>query len=101
MIEVIIRHVDTDSELARVEIENISPSSQDVLGTYSIRFAVERISSIGLHQRLIDNFPKRQYNVLALLRQALMTLDNDELKLEGEWTHRRFRKALPGWQTPG
>ena len=85
MIEVIIRHKGADVELGRIEIENVSDSAGE-MGHYSVRFAVERIGRVGLHQRGILDFPRTKYNVLALLLQALNTLVPEDLELDGEPT---------------
>lgn len=84
MIEVIIRNPATDTELARITIKNIEGETGD-LASYSVKFAVERGTAVGLHQRAIDNFPRKKYNVLALLRQALATLEPKELELERDF----------------
>lgn len=81
MIEVLIRHKGSQTELGRIEIENISDEASD-LGDYSIKFAVERVAAVGLHRRSMLAFPRRRYNVLGLLLQALNTLAPDELRLE-------------------
>lgn len=80
MIEVIIRHKGSKAELGRIEIENVGGTEDE--GDYSIRFGVERIAAVGVHRRGIFAFPRRKYNVLALLRQALSTLELDELELD-------------------
>lgn len=84
MIEVIIRHAGSERELGRIEIENVSDSAGEY-GDYSIRFAVDKIRAVGIHQRGLHGFPRTKYNVLALLLQALNTLLPDELKFDGEW----------------
>jgi hypothetical protein len=80
MIEVTIKHIESDKELGRITIENLSSRDSEE-ADYAIRFAVERITGIGLHNRGIHSFPRTKYNVLALLRQVLATLDESELKL--------------------
>jgi hypothetical protein len=81
MIEVIIRDKGSEIELGRIEIENISAGLDHA--NYSVRFAVERVKGVGIHQRGILNFPRKKYNVLALLLQALNTLDPSDLELDG------------------
>lgn len=95
MIEVRITH--DGEEIGLIQIERVG----DRLGgdaDYSIKFGVERIASVGTHRRAMLAFPRRQYNVLALLRQALNTLEPDELKLEGDpdvpFKRSRFRRLL-------
>lgn len=81
MIEVTITAKGGNLELARIRIENVGGNEE--FGNYSVHFAVNRaMTAVGLHQRGFDNFPRTRYNVLALLRQALNTLDEKELELE-------------------
>ena len=103
MIEVIIRHKGSKTELGRIEIENTELGDTE-LGTYAVRFAVDRIAEVGLHNRAIHNFPRLKFNVLALLRQALATLEEEELKLPDETSAsdlarqvRGIGKALQRW----
>ena len=84
MIEVIIRHAESERELGRVTIEKVSDSAGEY-GDYSIRFAVDKIRAVGIHQRGLHGFPRTKYNVLALLLQALNTLLPEELEFDGEW----------------
>lgn len=93
MIEVIIRHVGSEVELARIEIENVSVS--DDSGDYSVRFGVHKGEGLGFHQRGIFGFPRTKYNVLALLLQALNTLEPRELEFVGEWDKRPPIQKLP------
>lgn len=79
MIEVIIS--DEEGELARITLEKIT-DHPDGTADYSARYAVERGNAVGIHQRRLDNFPRLEYNALALLLQALNTLDESELRLE-------------------
>ena len=89
-----MRHKGTGAELARIEIENMTDGDLD-FADYSIRFGVERGRGIGLYQRGIHLFPRKEYNVLALLIQALSTLSPEELKLEN-WSSRMSLKYLSG-----
>jgi hypothetical protein len=86
-IEVVIRHKESGAELGHIDIENVSEEKEDT-GDYSVRFAVEKITGVGIHQRAIFNFPRREFNVLALLLQALNTLEPRDLAFSGEWEHR-------------
>lgn len=90
MIEVLITHRESGAELGRIHIENVSEDGE--FGDYSIQFGVEKIASIGLHQRAIMNFPRKRYNVLALLRQALETLEPRDLELDGKFEDRTYTK---------
>lgn len=95
MIEVVIRHKESGAELGRIEIENVSEQASvfDETADYSVSIGVERIKSVGLHRRGIINFPRRKYNVLALLRQALETLEPEDLELDGPYEERTYRKT--------
>lgn len=102
-IEVIIRHKGSEVELAHIEIENVGgsweptgePDTLREVGDYSVRFGVHKGEGLGLHQRGITNFPRTKYNVLALLLQALNTLEPRELEFVGEWDTRPPLKSLP------
>lgn len=85
MIEVHINKRTPDGvveELAYIKIINISDDSGEDYPDYVAEFAVERYAAVGLHRRVIRNFPRLRYNVLALVRQALETLEPRELELE-------------------
>lgn len=87
MIEV---HVSKNGEpIAHIEIKNeTSQIVQELHGAtheyadYTVKYAVERGSAVGLHTRWIYAFPRKEFNALALVRQALNTLDEKELRLE-------------------
>lgn len=80
MIEVVIRHKESGGEIGRIEIENVSGPGE--VADYAVKFGVDRITSVGLHKRPILGFPRTKYNVLALVLQALNTLDPRELELD-------------------
>jgi hypothetical protein len=82
MIEVII--LKNGEPLATVEIKNVQVHS-DGTADYRVLFAVERGSAVGIHRRPIFRFPRKRLNALALLRQALNTLDEKELELERDF----------------
>ena len=88
-------------ELGKVKIENLE-THDDGTADYSVQFAVERCGAVGLHQRVIRNFPRTKYNALALLLQALNTLEPSELELESGIDSsdmaRRQHRALPAFQ---
>lgn len=100
MIEVLV--TDEHGELGKLRIEQTA-IHRDGTADYSIQFAVDRLGAVGLHQRAVYRFPCNQMNVLALLRQALNTLDEKELRLEPEPRTsnmaRRLRRALPPFRT--
>jgi hypothetical protein len=94
MLEVIIRHTGSQAELAKITIENVSDDGDGEFANYSVRFGVEKGRSVGLHQRGLLNFPRKKYNVFALLLQALNTLDPSELEFDGEWDQRTHPSVL-------
>lgn len=97
VIEVVIRQQGTDIELGRIEIEHLSDDDGE-RGNYSVRFGVERIGRVGIHQRGVLGFPRKKYNVLALLLQALNTLEPSDLELDDEPTPENTNpfRILPG-----
>lgn len=96
MIEVLIRHLGSDTELGRITIEKVSDGITDH-ADYSIRFSVDRHMGVGIHQRGIHSFPRTEFNVFALLLQALNTLEPDELKLDGQIDPGSIRRKMLGW----
>lgn len=79
MIKVIL--IGEEGELGKITLEKIT-DHPDGSADYSARFAVDRVGAVGIHQRRLDNFPRLEYNSLALLLQALNTLTEQELRLE-------------------
>lgn len=86
--------------LATIDIVEVDQNPDDTCN-YSIKFKVNKKSGVGLHQRGIFGFPSKKYNVLALLLQALNTLQEKELR-HGEGSsadlarsERGARAALP------
>lgn len=98
MIEVLITN--DYGELARMRISNLDGDVDEA--SYSVEFAVNRVGDTALFQRGIFRFPRNKFNVLALLKQALETLDEGELKLDGTISpsdmERRQRGALRSLQ---
>lgn len=100
MIEVIINK--NGEQIGYIEIVNLS--SAGPVGDYAVKYAVERGSAVGMHTRMIHAFPRKQYNVFALVLQALNTLTEKELELERDFNPdeasvssdvaRRFRGAV-------
>lgn len=74
---------DRETEIGRVDIIN-TEVLPDGTADYLAQFGVERIGAVGLHTRTIRAFPRLKFNVLALLKQVLDTLDPRELELENE-----------------
>lgn len=95
-IEVIIRHKESGTKLAHIDIENLSEEPSEY-ADYSVRFGVERIKSVGVHQRSMLNFPRLKYNVLGLVLQALNTLEPSELELEGDLGEEIPKRGMLGW----
>lgn len=109
MIEVVItKRVpgEEPEELAYIKIINVSDyeaKNADMnLGDYTAQFATERCGAVGLHRRIVRGFPRTKYNALALVRQALATLQPYELELESDVgpsdlarRQRRPGRALP------
>ena len=83
MIKVIL--IGEEGELGKITLEKIT-DHPDGSADYSARFAVDRVGAVGMHQRVIHGFPRTEYNVLALLLQALNTLEPEELSLESTAT---------------
>lgn len=95
MIEVVIRHKESETELGRIEIENVTIGGSvfDEEADYSVRIGVERVNSVGMFQRGLIRFYRRKYNVLALLKMALETLEPEDLELDGPYEERHYRKG--------
>lgn len=70
-----------DAEIAKITIEKVQ-DHEDWTSDYSVRFAVDRLGAVGLHQRVVRNYDRRRFNVLGLLALALQTLTPEELELE-------------------
>ena len=81
MIEVIIKS--GRKELGRIKIEHLS-GSEATFGDYSIQFGVDTGEGFAVYQRSVDHFPRKRYNVLALLRIALSALEEKELTLDAD-----------------
>lgn len=84
------------SELCLIEIENVGGTSAE--GDYAVRFISSRGTAIGIHARSLHKFQRTKYNSLALLLQALSTLEESELRLESDYTRhmeRRQRGDVP------
>ena len=74
---------DQNKELAQIRLEQIN-SSRDV-SDWIVEFGIDRgDGALGLHSRKVYNFPHKQFNVLGLLKVALLSLTTEELSLESE-----------------
>lgn len=93
MIVVTLQVEPGEYEIGRIEIENVQVN-EDGTADYAIRFGVEKIAGVGMHTRAIFGFPREKYNVLALLRQALETLEPEDLELNGSWENRRTTTGI-------
>ena len=71
-------------ELAVIRIENLEDSIDPEIGNYSIEFGVHTGDGYAVYQRQIEAFPRKKFNTLALIRQALNTLEEKELSLDGD-----------------
>ena len=89
MIEVISKK--NGEPIGYIEIKNLNTQPRtpqekpNEFADYNIKYAVERGSAVGTHVRNIYGFPRKYYNVFALVLQALNTLDEKELKLERDF----------------
>lgn len=108
MIRAQILHEDSDgvvTEIAAVRIERMD--SGDLYSDYVAEFVLNRGSgNTGLHRRSVLSYPRRKYNGLALLYQAIKTLDREALELDGDpdsstVARRRSRamRALQAWES--
>jgi hypothetical protein len=98
VIEIKVTTHNGETELAKMEIERVGGNRWS--GNYTVRIVVNRGKrSFGIHQRGFDYFSRIEYNVLGLIRQALNTLDEKELRLESDVSstdmEREERGALP------
>lgn len=84
MIEVVITKNAGKFELARVRMTNLTSSLDPSYGDYSLEFAVNTIDGVAIYQRSVYAFPRKEYNVLGLMKLALETLDEKELSLDGD-----------------
>lgn len=89
MIEVRVTTKGGTHELAKIRIENLVDSDNSELGNYSIQFGVDTVAGFAIYQRSVDNFPRKRYNVLGLLKIALDTLEEKELTLDADPDARR------------
>jgi hypothetical protein len=84
------------SDLGLVRISNID-MNKDGTADYVVEIIVERGDSIGIHNRVIHSFPRSEYNVLGLLKQALETLSEEEFRFSGDFHTKSLHKQLPHW----
>lgn len=89
MIEVTI-NLETDTvkrPLAKIRIKNDDWHFSDESATeasYRAEFSLQDGDDFKLFSRKIYGFERKKYNALALLRAVLETLEEEELKLNGE-----------------
>lgn len=95
MIEVIIKH--DNREIGRITIENMTKGDTNE-ADYSVRFGVDKIAEVTASRRAVWFFPRKEYNVLALLLQALKTLEPEELKLKGDLGYESSSKGKSWWK---
>lgn len=114
MIEVYI--VQDGEPLGHIELQHIERDYSAVdfksdWSDYTVRYAVNRgDGTFGAHNRVIYGFPRKYYNVFALVLQGLTALNEKDLKLERDFDldadeatvpadlARRLRRALPAIQ---
>jgi hypothetical protein len=99
MIEVTVRH-EGELDLAVMRITRVEDRGNG-LADYVVEIVVERGQAIGIHNRVIHSFPRQRYNVLGLLKLALETLTEEEMRIEGGFSRpsdlaRRLKLA---WRT--
>jgi hypothetical protein len=70
--------------LGHIKILNVTERVTE-FADYKVEFRVERGTALGAHKRMIYGFPRKQYNVFALILQALNTLNEKDLKLERDF----------------
>lgn len=82
MIEVTVKMKGGKHELARIRITKVE--NRGDLADYSVQLAVDTGVGPAIYQRAVFNFPRKDLNILALIRLALETLEEKELKLDGD-----------------
>lgn len=82
MIEV--KAVIGEHEVGLIRITNLTKEKDLEYADYSIEFGVDTGAGFAVYQRSIYSFPRKEYNVLGLIYQALATLDPKELRLDGD-----------------
>lgn len=70
-------------ELGQIRLEQMQ--SLEDTSDWVVEFGIDRgDGALGLHSRMVHSFPHKQFNVLGLLKIALLTLTAEELSLESE-----------------
>lgn len=96
MIKVTITSKGGKHELGRIHIENVSTSADGRYGDYSLQFGVDTGAGVAVIQRSVYAFPRKDLNVLALVRLALETLEEKELSLDADPDARRSPNLARG-----
>lgn len=83
MIEVAVRMDDGESTvpLANIRIKNYHRGSPDE-GNYKVEIMVQHGDRIGLYTKQISGFDREHLNILALIKEALNQLDDEQLGLD-------------------
>ena len=72
-------------ELARVRITRAQMTFDGKHADYIIEFAVDTAGdSLAIYTKTVWNFPRKDLNVLALIRLALESMTEEELRLDGD-----------------
>lgn len=98
-----------DDLLGEIEITKVTEEVSE-FADYRIKYVVNRGSAMAMHQRVIYGFPRKYYNVFAIVLQALNALNEKDLKLERDFDPDeapvsadmaggldRTMRALPQW----
>jgi hypothetical protein len=75
---------DDSYELAVIRIHQVKVTPDLEYGDYSVEFGVDTAEGFAVYRRAIYAFPRKRFNALALVRQALDTLYEEELNLDGD-----------------
>lgn len=102
MIEVSVK-IKGRHEIARMRIENLEEGDDSNFGNYAVEIAVDNCNGeMKILQRSFFHFPRTKLNALALILQALNTLEEKEFYLEPSTDSsdlaRRQRGTLPPLQ---
>lgn len=89
MIEVIIKN--DGRQMAHIRIKKVKAMQRTPeekpgeFADYKINYQVDRGTGAGMHVRMIYGFPRKYFNVLALVLQSLNALNEKDLKLERDF----------------
>jgi hypothetical protein len=69
-------------ELVRLGLENLGPAAVPGYTDYSIQIASDRDGNINLRQLGMISYPDEGFSPIGLVRQALNTLTEEDLRIE-------------------